>query len=72
MERIQYEEGKGVLNETTMTVHKREVGSTALRTVCGHTHHVEHDRLQVVEIERALEGRDATKCGGCFEGGRGY
>ena len=63
---------RGVLNETTMTIHKHELGGTDLQTVCGHTYHVDPDRLRTILIGRATDEFDASKCGQCFEDGRGY
>lgn len=72
MTSIQRSGSEGVLNETTMTVHKHEIGAVDLQTPCGHINHVEHDRLRIVGVERAIEDHDASMCGGCFEAGGGY
>lgn len=61
-----------ILNECTMTVHKHESGSSDLHTVCGVTHHVSHDQLREVPVERAASDDSATKCGRCFEEGGSY
>lgn len=63
---------KGVLNETTKTVHKHEIGKTELQTECGLTHHVAPDQLQTTSVEQATADFDARKCGRCFEEGGGY
>ncbi|MFB6169371.1 MAG: hypothetical protein ABEJ43_11085 [Haloferacaceae archaeon] len=55
-----------------MTVHKHESGSSDLHTVCGVTHHVSHDQLREVPVERAASDDSATKCGRCFEEGGSY
>lgn len=67
-----YTRPNGVLNEHTKTVHKHELGSTNLHTVCGVTHHLASDHLREVPVERAVSDHGATKCGRCFEGGGGY
>ena len=72
MEKMQKAGVSGVLNTTTMTVHKQEIGAAALQTECGHTHHVDPERLRTIRIERATEDLDASKCGRCFEDGGGY
>lgn len=72
MASIQHNRRRGVLNETTMTIHKHETGAADSRAVCGHTLHVEQERLRVVGVQRATEELDARKCGQCFEDGRGY
>lgn len=72
MASVQREGVKGVLNETTMTVHKHEMGTAYLQTMCGHTHQVAHEQLRIVGIKRATEELGADKCGQCFEDGKGY
>lgn len=62
----------GLLNETTMTVHRKEPGASQLSSACGHTYHVEHGQLQEIAVNRALVQLNATKCGVCFDSGRGY
>lgn len=70
MEAVQEIESSGILNETTMTLHRQQGGMTDFQTPCGHTYHVPQERLRIVEIQRVKA--DATKCGQCFEEGGGY
>jgi hypothetical protein len=65
-------ERSGILNETTMTLHKRETGTADPQTPCGHTYHVAHERLRIVEIETVTEDREVTRCGQCFDDAGGY
>lgn len=63
----------GVLNKTTMTVHRVSPGPTDKNTsACGHTHHVEREQLERVNIDAATKEGSATLCGGCFRGEGGY
>lgn len=62
----------GVLNTTTLTVHRRESEGSARDTACGATRFVATDRLDPVRVERALEESDAMKCGRCFADGGSY
>lgn len=66
------EETDGVLNETTDTVHKHEVGAAEFETECGLTHHVTPETLRRMPIEQALSSERTSKCGRCFPGAGGY
>lgn len=68
----QITERNGVLNETTMTLHKQNPGTDGFQTPCGHVFHVAEERLRVVEIAHVTEEYSASKCGQCFEDGGGY
>ena len=68
----QDKERRGILNETTMTLHKQETGMADFQAPCGHTAHVPQDRLRIVEITHVIDEHDASRCGRCFEDGRGY
>jgi len=72
MEGARHEEVTGILNETSMTIHKHETGATDFRTECGQTSHVDHGQLREVPVDRATDELGARKCGRCFEEGRGY
>ncbi len=72
MDNIQQEDVRGILNETSMTIHKHEMGAADFQTVCGQTYHVEHGQLRMIRVKQATEEFDADKCGRCFEDGRGY
>jgi hypothetical protein len=72
MENARHEEVPGILNETSMTIHRHEMGAVEFRTACGQTYHVEHGQLREVPVDRATEELGARKCGRCFEEGRGY
>lgn len=72
MESAQDTENGGILNETTMTLHKREAGVGEFQTPCGHLHHVGQEKLRVVEISSTTGDYETGKCGQCFEDGRGY
>jgi hypothetical protein len=63
---------RGVLNETTMTVHRRKPGAADIHTVCGHTYHVERGRLRLVDVAQITEATNTSRCGTCFEEGGGY
>ncbi|MFB6301482.1 MAG: hypothetical protein ABEH78_01270 [Haloferacaceae archaeon] len=63
---------KVVLNEFTETIHKHEPGTSELHTVCGISHHLDHDQLHRLPAERATTNYDASKCGRCFDDGGGY
>lgn len=69
---IQREDARGILNETAMTIHKRETGAEGFQTVCGQTCHLERGQLRKIRVEQATGELDADKCGRCFEDGRGY
>lgn len=62
----------GVLNETTKTVHKHEIGKPNLQTMCGLTYHVAREQLRRTSVESATTEFNATKCGRCFDGAGGY
>lgn len=72
MEGIQRKEVRGVLNKTSMKIHKQEIGSADFQTVCGQTYHAEHGQLRMVQVKQATEESHAEKCVRCFEDGRGY
>lgn len=62
----------GVLNETTGTIHKRETAGPGLETACGVTYNMPEDSLRAAEVGAAVDLRHTTKCGRCFDDGRGY
>lgn len=72
MSNTEQEQVSGILNETSMTIHKHEMGAEDFQTLCGQTYHLEHEQLQRIQIKRASKQFDAEKCGRCFEDGRGY
>lgn len=61
-----------VLNEITNTVHKHELGEADFQTTCGAISTVAHENLRMTSIESPAAPADASKCGRCFEDGRGY
>lgn len=63
---------RGVLNETTNTVHRKRSDGQDCRTACGATYHVSDDRLRPTSVDRALADSTASKCGRCFSDGGGY
>ena len=63
---------KGVLNETTQTVHKHLIGRSEYQTECGVTTHLSPDQLQVVSVESSLANSSVTRCGRCFTDAGGY
>lgn len=63
---------KGVLNESTNTVHKQEIGVSALETPCGITYNVPEDQLRQTAIDDLVTTTTITKCGRCFDDGGGY
>lgn len=65
-------EKSGILNETTMTLHRKEMGVGEFQTPCGHLHHVGQEKLRVVEIPSITKNYETGKCGQCFEDGGGY
>jgi len=62
----------GVLNKTSMTIHKRETGTEGFKTLCGQSYHLDRGQLQKIRVNEGIEERGAEKCGRCFEDGRGY
>lgn len=72
MSNTQQDDVRGILNETSMTIHKHETGTEGLRALCGQTYHLEHGQLRMIRVKQATETLDAEKCGRCFENGRGY
>lgn len=62
----------GVLNETTGTIHKQETVGSELETVCGATYNLPEGALRLANIGTAIDMRHTTKCGRCFDDGRGY
>ncbi len=72
MSNTRQENMSGILNETSMTIHKQEMGAEDFQTLCGQTYHLEQGQLQRIQVTRASEQLGAEKCGRCFEDGRGY
>lgn len=72
MSNTRQENVSGILNETSMTIHKQEMGAEGFQTLCGQTYHLEQGQLQRIQVVRASEQLGAEKCGRCFEEGRGY
>ncbi|SEW02302.1 hypothetical protein [Natrinema salifodinae] len=62
---------KGVLDETTNSLHKREPGRSDFQTSCGATAHVAHEHLRLISVDQALDG-DANRCDRCFTDDDGY
>lgn len=63
---------EGVLNETTMTVHKHESGKSDFQSACGATADLSHDSLRMVPIGKASSDTTIARCGRCFEDAGGY
>ncbi len=72
MDSFQDEKRCGILNETTMTLHKQESGMPNFQTPCGHVSHVAQERLQIVEITNVANDYNTNKCRQCFEDGGEY
>lgn len=72
MANIQREDEGGILNETSMTIHKQRMGATDFQTLCGQSYNLDHGQLRAIDVENAIEKLPAEKCGSCFEDGRGY
>lgn len=72
MEPIQNTERDGILNETTMTLHRRASGIGEFQTPCGHLYNVAQERLRIVDVPDVADDRETSKCGQCFEDGGGY
>lgn len=72
MDSIQQKDVNGVLNETTMTIHKHEIGEADLHTSCGQSYHLNPEKLRNIRIKQATEELNADRCGNCFKDGRGY
>jgi hypothetical protein len=72
MSNTQQEDVRGVLNETSRTIHKHEMGAEDYRTLCGQSYHLDRGQLRMIQVKQATERFDAEKCGRCFEDGRGY
>jgi len=63
---------RGVLNETTRTVHKHEAGGSDFETECGATHRLSPDNLNVVSVTSASSATGVDRCGRCFDDAGGY
>lgn len=63
---------EGILNETTNTVHKQEIGKSGLETPSWATYTLPENQLRKTTIDQLLSTSTATKCGRCFEVGGGY
>ena len=63
---------RGVLNETTRTVHKHQIGRSDFQTKCGATAHLSHNQLRLVSVERTVANSNVIKCGRCFDDAGGY
>lgn len=61
----------GILNEVTNTVHRREVGTSALETPCGVTHNLPEEQLRTAALDQ-IGTTTTTRCGRCFDDGGGY
>lgn len=72
MSNTQQEDVRGIMNETSKTIHKHEIGVGDYRTLCGQSYHLDREQLQIIQIKQATERFDAEKCGRCFDNGRGY
>lgn len=72
MEPFQEETQSGILNETTMTLHKQESGMAEFQTPCGHVTHIPQERLQIVDIGALATNYNTDRCGKCFEDAGGY
>lgn len=72
METVQNTEGSLILNETTMTLHKQELGLGEFETPCGHLSHVGQERLRIIGVPEITKEHSMSKCGQCFEDGGGY
>lgn len=68
----QQEDVRGILNETSMTIHRHRTGAEGFQVSCGQTYHLNRGQLRAIQVERATEEFDVQKCGRCFEDGRGY
>jgi len=69
---VRITERSGILNETTMTLHKQNLETDGFQTPCGHLFHVAQEQLRIVEIVHVTEEYSVSKCGQCFEDGGGY
>lgn len=67
MDTSQQEVVRGVLNETSMKIHKHERGAADFQTVCGQIYHVEHGHLRMVQVKQDTEEFNADKCTRCFK-----
>jgi hypothetical protein len=54
----------GILNEVTNTVHKQQLGTPGMETVCGVTFHVAADHLHATRTDSPPTS--ARKCEQCF------
>jgi hypothetical protein len=62
----------GILNEVTNTVHKQEIGKSALETPCGVSNNLPEDQLRQTTIDELGSITTTEKCGRCFEDAGGY
>lgn len=69
---VQNTGGSLILNETTMTLHKQELGLGEFQTACGHLDHVGQEKLRIIGVPDVTEKDNVSKCGQCFEEAGGY
>lgn len=63
---IQNTGGSLILNETTMTLHKQDLGLGEFQTACGHLDHVGQEKLRIIGVPGSAEKNNMSKCERCF------
>ena len=63
---------KGLLNEHTGTVHKRQPGTTSGETACGALRHAPQQRISLIASDGQQREGELKRCGRCFEETGGY
>lgn len=61
-----------ILNETTMTIHKQELGVGEFQSSCVRLDHVGREKLRIVGVSSVTGEQNASKCRQCFDEGGGY
>lgn len=69
---VQNTGGSLILNETTMTLHKQELGLGEFQTACGHLDHVGQEKLRIIGVPGGAKKDNISKCRQCFAEVGGY
>ena len=55
------------MNETTITLHKQELGLGEFQTGCGRLDHVGQEKLRIIGVPDVAKKDNITRCEQCFE-----
>jgi len=67
MATVQNSGGSLILNETTMTLHKQELGLGEFQAACRQLNHVGQEKLRILGVPEGIENHNISKCRQCFE-----